>query len=101
MAEELKQAKDEILISLKDKQSGRDIKGKIIVVDEFALAFYSDKGFSKNLFIKEKASGNVNISFNERKNVITQKYPTKKREEITQYIRAMLQKAGWKQVHKS
>lgn len=93
---EVKVAK--IHASFKDKETGRECKIWIIITDEYAIARYSDIGVAKKIYQLDIKEGNKNVTFNERKAIITEKYPGKTYLEIRDYIYAWMKKAKWKQL---
>lgn len=84
--------------AFKDKTTQKDVKIWIIVKDEYAIARYSDIGTAQRIFYADKATGNKNIKLDQRRGIITEKYPGKTYLEIKDYIHAMMKKAGWKQL---
>lgn len=58
-----------------------------IHIDDFAaVARFSDKRLGKDMFEAEKKQGNKNISWDERRGFLIEKYPDKTKDKIAKEI---------------
>lgn len=66
---------------LKSPQFG-DVGVKVRVIDEVAVAVFSNPQLGRQIFMAEKANGNKNISFEERRGWLTERYPAMDKQII-------------------
>lgn len=84
-----------LAINMKDAQSQRDIKVKMVITDGSTVCFYSDAGFAKKVYEASKAKG-LKVAFLSRKNAVVEVYEGKTMEQIRDYEIALLKQSGQK-----
>lgn len=78
-----------------DKQTQRQIKIKMVIVDGATTCFYSDIGFAKKAYQDAKRKG-LKVVFIPRKNAVVEAYEGKSMEQIRDYELALLKESGRK-----
>ena len=74
-------------------EMSKPIGVKVRCKDQYAICYFSDKKLTKKLAKKEKASGR-DVTYNEKLNVMIERFPGKSAQEVAVIIGEEMKKAG-------
>lgn len=67
---------------------------QIVIKDQYAVASFDDPTFARKMVESENKAGNLNIKYSKPINSAIEKFPGKKKDEITKIIIKKLQASG-------
>jgi hypothetical protein len=67
---------------------------QVVVKDQYAVASFDDPSFARKMVEQENRHGNTNIKFSKPINSAIEKFPGKKKDEITKLICKKLKQSG-------
>ena len=67
---------------------------QIVVKDNYAVASFDDPSFARKMVAQENKAGNLNIKYSKPINSAIEKYPGKKKDEISKIILKKLKQTG-------
>ena len=70
------------------------INFQVVIKDKYAVASFDDPSFARKMVENENRHGNQNIRYSKQINSAIEKYPGKKKDEITKLIIKKLQSSG-------
>jgi len=79
---------------LRDLSSNKIFNFQVAISDGIAITGAEDKNFLKKMVKYEKRKGNNNIEYIKKSKIVIEKYPNRKKDDITREILIKLKKGG-------